>query len=143
LQQLRIEAQREELSTLPNFINALDSNPKAVDAVSRNLQSIGLEGTVQLSCGKMQQLTPPAANGLLICNPPYGERLGRDATLASLYHDLGQVYKNRFSGWEGAILCPETALVDKLDLNLSRLLRFSNGGLKVSLFKKVPFTKSP
>lgn len=135
-QQLRVEAQREELSTLPNLISALDSNPKAIDAVSRNLGCLRLEGVVQLSCGEMQQLMSPAESGLLICNPPYGERLGRDATLAALYHDLGQVYKKRFPGWEGAILCPETALVNTLDLKLFPVLHFSNGGLKVTLFKK-------
>ncbi|MBN1956833.1 MAG: class I SAM-dependent RNA methyltransferase [Desulfuromonadales bacterium] len=142
-QQLRVEAQKEELSTLPNLINAVDSNPKAVEAAQRNLAGLGLEGAVQLFCGEMQQLTPPAVSGLLICNPPYGERLGKNATLAALYHDLGHLYNNRFPGWEGAILCPETGLLDALGTNFIPLLRFSNGGVKVALFKKVPRTAFP
>lgn len=135
-QQLLIEAQREEKSTLPSPVFAVDNNPKAIETARINLRAIGLEGTIRLACGNMQQQQPEFPNGLLICNPPYGERLGKNASLRSLYHDLGQLYGSVFADWQGAIVCPDSELVKVTGLHFSPLLRFANGGIKVSLLKK-------
>ena len=135
-QQLLIEAQREEKSALPSPIFAVDNNPKAIEAARINLQTIGLEKLIHLSCGNMQQQQPAFPNGLLICNPPYGERLGKNASLRALYHDLGQLYGSVFADWQGAIVCPDSELVKVTGLHFSPLLRFANGGIKVSLLKK-------
>ncbi|MDX2495943.1 MAG: class I SAM-dependent RNA methyltransferase [Desulfuromusa sp.] len=134
--QLLIEAQREEKSTLPSHIIALDNNPKAIAAVQQNLEKIGLDGLIQLSCGNMQQLQPQFPSGLMICNPPYGERLGKNASLKSLYHDLDRLYGNTFADWQGAIICPESELIKSTSTSFAPLLRFSNGGIKVALLKK-------
>ncbi|WP_175498301.1 THUMP domain-containing class I SAM-dependent RNA methyltransferase [Desulfuromusa kysingii] len=135
-QQLLIEAQRAEKATLPVPIYAVDNNPKAIQAAQANIESIGLEGAIQLSCGQMQKLQPQFPKGLLICNPPYGERLGRNASLQSLYHDLGQLYGSIFTDWDGAVICPESELLKATGLSFEPLLRFTNGGIKVSLLKK-------
>lgn len=135
-QQLSIEAQREEKSTLPAPILAVDNNPKAIAAVQKNLETIGLAGSIQLSCGNMQQLQPQSPSGLMICNPPYGERLGKNASLVALFRDLGRVYGSTFADWQGAIICPESELIKSTGLSFSPLLRFANGGIKVALLKK-------
>lgn len=135
-QQLLVEAQRGEKATLPAPILAVDNNPKAIKAAQINIESIGLGGLIELSCGQMQQLHPSAPRGLIICNPPYGERLGKNASLKSFYHDLGQLYGTVFADWEGAVICPESGLIKSTDLSFSPLLRFTNGGIKVSLLKK-------
>ena len=135
-QQLQVEAQREELSTLPQSIIAVDNNPKAIEAVRTNLERLGLEGSIQLYCSAMQQLTPQSGSGLLICNPPYGERLGKDANLSSLYRDLRTVYTSRFADWRGAIICPDNDLIRTIGAGLNPALTFVNGGLKVALWKK-------
>jgi len=134
--QLQVEAQREELSELPKAIIAVDSNPKAVDAATRNCECLGLSGMIQISNGDMQNLEPEANEGLLICNPPYGERLGRNATLKALYRDIGTLYGQRFSRWRGVILCPENELVTSTGIKFSPLVRFSNGGINVALLQK-------
>lgn len=135
-QQLLVEAQREEKSSIPSSILAVDNNPKAIVAAQKNLEVIGLDNLVQLSCGNMQQLQPQYPSGLMICNPPYGERLGKNASLKSLYHDLGRVYGNDFAAWQGAIVCPESELIKTTGLSFSPLLRFANGGIKVALLEK-------
>ncbi|MCF6267317.1 MAG: hypothetical protein L3J57_12330 [Desulfuromusa sp.] len=134
--QLLIEAQREEKSTLPAPIIAVDNNPRAIAAVQLNLKKIGLDGSIQLSCGNMQQLQPQFSSGLMICNPPYGERIGKNASLKSLYHDLDRIYGKTFADWQGAIVCPESELIKSTSTSFSPLLRFSNGGIKVALLKK-------
>jgi len=135
-QQLLVEAQREEQSALPSPIYAVDNNPKAIEAAQMNMEMVGLGGAIELSCGHMQQQQPQSSNGLLICNPPYGERLGKNASLKALYHDLGHLYGSVFSHWQGAIICPESELVTVTGLSLSPLIRFTNGGMKVSLLEK-------
>ena len=136
-QQLLIEAQRGEKSTLPASIIAVDNNPKAIIAAQKNLEIVGLADLIQLSCANMQQLQPQFSHGLMICNPPYGERLGKDASLKALYHDLGRVYGRTFAGWQGAIICPESELIKSTGVSFSPVLRFSNGGIKVALLEKL------
>ena len=104
--------------------------------MQKNLETIGLDGAIQLSCGNMQQLQPQFSGGLMICNPPYGERLGKNASLKSLYHDLGRIYGEVFAEWQGAVICPESELIKTTGVNFLPLLRFSNGGIKVALLKK-------
>ncbi len=135
-QQLSIEAQREEKSTLPSSIIAVDNNPKAISAARLNLEMSGLDGSVQLYCSNMQQLQPQFPSGLLICNPPYGERIGKDASLGALYHDLGRMYGADFADWQGAVVCPDSELVKSTGVAFTPILRFSNGGIKVALLKK-------
>ncbi len=134
--QLLFEAQREEKSETPAPILAVDNNPKAIAAAQKNVEMVGLDGVIQLSCGNMQHLQPKFPRGLMICNPPYGERLGKNARLKSLYHDLSQVYGDVFAGWQGAIIGPESELMKVTGLSFSPLLRFTNGGIKVALLKK-------
>ncbi len=134
--QLLIEAQRGEKSTLSAPILAVDNNPKAIAAAQKNLERLGLADLIQLSCGDMQQLQPQFPDGLMICNPPYGERLGKNASLKSLYHDLGRVYGTTFPAWRGAVICPESELIKSAAIPFSPLLRFTNGGIQVALLEK-------
>ena len=134
--QLLAEAKREEKTELPAPIFGVDNNSKAIAAVTRNLERIGLEGVVQLTCGQMQDFDPPAENGLLLCNPPYGERLGKNARLQALFHDLGQVLGRKYDHWEGALISPESSLLKSTGLSFLPLLHFSNGGIRVALLKK-------
>ncbi len=135
-QQLLSEAQRGEKSVLPASILAVDNNPKAIAVAEKNLAVLGLSDLIQLSCGDMQQLQPQFPHGLMICNPPYGERLGKNASLKSLYHDLGRVYGTTFSAWRGVVICPDAELVKSISIPFFPLLSFSNGGIKVALLEK-------
>ena len=132
-QQQLNEAQRQEKSTLSAPIIAVDNNPKAVAATEHNLTTVELVDIVQSSCGNMQDLQPQSEPGLIMCNPPYGERLGKNASLEALYHDIGKCYGTTFAGWYGGIICPESELVKAAGISFRPQLKFSNGGIKVSL----------
>jgi len=135
-QQLLLQARQQERGGLAAAISAVDSNPQAVAAAGQNLQAAGLAGQVQLDCQPFQELVAPEEPGLLICNPPYGERLGSNAGLQALYHDLGRVYGRTFGHWQGALVCPENDLVRATGIPFVSQLQFSNGGIRVSLLKK-------
>lgn len=135
-QQLLQQAEQTEKTVPAARIVAVDSNPKAIVAAERNLEAAGLSGLVELCCRPMQELVPETRTGLLICNPPYGQRLGQNATLRALYRDIGRVYGETFAGWRGALVCPDNELIRSTGLRFERLCRFSNGGIKVALLEK-------
>ncbi len=135
-QQLCTEAQRNQQTELAAAIIAVDNNPKVIEAAVANFAAAELTEHIQLRCSNMQELVPEADTGLIVCNPPYGERLGRNAVLNALYHDLGRIYGDVFSAWDGGILCPDNQLLKASGLKLRESLRLSNGGIKVGLFVK-------
>ena len=65
----------------------------------------------------------------MVFNPPYGERIGADEDLDSLYADLGQVVKRDASGWELWLLSGNPQLTGALRMKASRRIPISNGGL--------------
>lgn len=133
--QLLEEARRTEVDPMSAII-AVDSNPKAIAAAQQNLQAAGVEEHVRLDCRPLQQLIAATGQGLIVCNPPYGERLGRTAALQALYRDLGRVYHGTFNSWQGALICPDSELVRATGIDFVPLLRFSNGGIRVALLEK-------
>jgi len=135
-QQLLQEAKTGEKNELPAAILAIDSNPRAIEAAEQNFKATNLTDKIALACQSMQTLIKEQANGLLICNPPYGERIGRTATLQALYKDLGRVYGETFAGWQGALVCPDSELIRSTGVPFEPLLRFSNGGIRVALLNK-------
>ncbi len=135
-EQLCQEARRQEATELSAPIIGVDSNPKAIAAAQQNAIAAGVESLLELSCRPMQQLKTELSDGLILCNPPYGERLGRTAALQALYSDLGQLFNVSFTAWSAALVCPETELIRAVGGRFETLLRFSNGGIRVSLLKK-------
>jgi len=79
-------------------IVASDSDPKALAAARANASRAGVGSLVEFREGKAEDLEPPYAAGHLVCNPPYGERLGSVEESEALYRRLGEVAP-RFSGW--------------------------------------------
>ncbi|MCK4691483.1 MAG: class I SAM-dependent RNA methyltransferase [Desulfuromonadales bacterium] len=140
-QQLVQEAQREESADLVSPIIAIDNNVKAIAAAEQNLEVAGLADIVRLNYGSIQQLRAEQPSGLLICNPPYGERLGRTAALQTLYREIGRVYSKTFAAWQGALVCPDAALARTTGIAFKSRVRFSNGGISAALLEKVPETQ--
>ena len=75
-----------------------------------NAESSGLEDWVKFSRQELSKIQAPADRGVLICNPPYGVRLGKEAELGELYRLLGDIFKQRFKGWTAYILTGSTKL---------------------------------
>ncbi len=71
----------------------------------------------------------PAAEGVLIANPPYGVRLEELDALAEFYPELGNVLKQQFSGWRAWLLTGDLRLPKLIRLTPSRRLPIYNGAL--------------
>ena len=85
-------AERGRAATLPE-IRGYDADRKVVFRAQENIAEAGLDKVVRVSCKSLAELKKPThrpmEQGLLVCNPPYGERLGEKHSLGFLYRELG------------------------------------------------------
>jgi putative N6-adenine-specific DNA methylase len=86
------------------------------------------------------KLHPPSGKPCtIVCNPPYGERLGRDDELAHLYHQYGENLKQSFRGSTAYILISNSQLRKKISLQTKRRIPLLNGGLECRLCEYLLF----
>ncbi len=88
---------------------------------------------MQLKQANILEISAPARQGILVTNPPYGERLGDSAALAAFYPRLGDVLKNKFSGWNCYIFSSDMRLPKLIRLNASKRTPLYNGALECRL----------
>ena len=127
--------------TPPARILAGDRDAGAVAATRANATRAGVSDALIVRCAAVSDLgiddnvgrPAPGPAGMLVTNPPYGERVGSGADLRGLYARLGQVAKTSFPGWGVALLVHDPALAGHTGLPLTELLRTSNGGIPVHL----------
>lgn len=114
-----------------------DRDAGAVRLAEDNARRSGVSACTRFHCQTVSALEPPEGpKGLVIVNPPYGERIGEKKPLFALYGALGQVLRERFSGWRVGIIATDAALVSATSLPLlppgPPVL---HGGLKVKLYQ--------
>lgn len=87
-------------------------------------------------------VAPDGPPGLVIANPPYGDRIGDKKHLHALYRSLGDAVKTRFEGWRVGIITNEAQLATATGLPFSTPVGpISHGGLRVALYLTAPLTK--
>jgi len=137
-QSLREAAQERALEGLrglrPCFFGS-DSDPRMIAIATHNLQSAGVAGFVMLDKHSAEYLQAPAGfvTGLVITNPPYGERMGDLATLPALYKSLGERLRAGFAGWRAAVLTSEPELERALGLRPDKQYMLFNGAIECRL----------
>lgn len=109
-----------------------DIDPRAVAVARENAARAGLADHIRIEQGDLAACRPPPERtGLLICNPPYGERL--ELTDDALYRSLGDVLTGHFQGWRAGVLVGDAQFGKVMGLKASRVNTFYNGPLKCSL----------
>ncbi|QSX35169.1 bifunctional 23S rRNA (guanine(2069)-N(7))-methyltransferase RlmK/23S rRNA (guanine(2445)-N(2))-methyltransferase RlmL [Shewanella avicenniae] len=107
-----------------------DIDSRMVALAKRNAANAGVDHLIQFNAANVLSAAVPAESGLLISNPPYGERLGNVSTLLQLYFQWGELLKQQFGGWRVALLCSEIELLSALKLKADRQLKMFNGPLE-------------
>ncbi len=108
------------------------------DALKRarvNLAEAGFAEAVDLKQANMLEITAPAAEGVLVTNPPYGVRLGELDELAAFYPKLGDVLKQKFAGWRAYVFTADLRLPKLIGLTPSRRTPLYNGALECRLYE--------
>jgi putative N6-adenine-specific DNA methylase len=110
-------------------VQGLERDPQVVEQARANAAAAGLAKHLQLESGDFRDFSPPPGPGILVCNPPYGARLGQGDDLEALYADLGRMVRERCSGWTLWLLSGNPTLTGALRLKASRRIAVSNGGI--------------
>lgn len=121
------------LGHLPSIIG-YDADRDAVAAALGNLERVGLRGYIHIERRSLDQVqTPKAPPGLVVANPPYGERLGERETLQPLYRELAELFKRSFVGWRAAVFTGNPELAKGMGLRARRYNVLFNGPIECRL----------
>ena len=136
-QRLRDEASARRAARAPRrCIVGSDIDAEAVRMAIANAAHAGVAEWMHIEKRPLESVTPPRGPaGLIVANPPYGERIGADAALPELYTELGQLLRNRFRGWQAAILTGNPPLARHLGIYAKRTHRVFNGAIECRLLR--------
>lgn len=114
-----------------------DRDAGAVRAAEKNAAHAKLSDIVSFRMAPISDAAPPEGPpGLVICNPPYGGRIGQRKLLFGLYGAFGQVMRDRFAGWRVAMVTADDGLAKATGLPFLPPGPFvDNGGIKVRLWQ--------
>ncbi len=113
---------------LPTIIGC-EINKKVFEQANVNISLAGLENYIELINNDFLALQLTCTPGIIICNPPYGKKLGDENELICLYEQMGIFLKNNFSGWEFWLLSGNPKLTKYLKMKSSLKIPVSNGGI--------------
>ncbi len=119
----------------PLDIRAYDIDETAVRATRRNLQEAGFANAVTVDRADILETQPLTDNGIMVTNPPYGERIGEQDELACFYPQLGSALKKHWAGWNCFFFTADLRLPKLVGLKPSRKTPLFNGPLECRLFE--------
>jgi putative N6-adenine-specific DNA methylase len=134
-ERMREKASAAEKAVKPLPIYGSDLYGRSLGNAAMNLRDAGLEGAVTLKQANLLELSAPAAEGVLVTNPPYGVRLGEKEQLAEFYPQLGTLLKQKFAGWTAFIFSGDPDLAKLIRLKPSRKTVLYNGALECRLYE--------
>ncbi len=118
-------------------IRGYDADPRAIENADENIDRAGLNGYVRVLRKELSRFVKPTHaeidRGLVITNPPYGERLGEESSLIHLYRHLGQRLKTEFVGWKAAVFTGNADLGKQMGLRSNKQYQLFNGAIPSKL----------
>ena len=132
---LRAEAEARRKPVVPLPVYGGDLYGDTLKLAHANLRAAGLEEAVHLKQANALEISAPAGTGVLVTNPPYGERMGEQQELAEFYPRFGDALKQKFAGWNCYILSADMNLPKLIKLQVSKRTPLYNGALECRLFE--------
>ncbi|MDR0795985.1 MAG: THUMP domain-containing protein [Tannerella sp.] len=105
-----------------------DISPKAIGIAGKNIQNAGLSRYIELTTIPLQQYADAPETGILVTNPPYGERIS-DSDITNLYAMIGERLKHVFTGYQAWILSYKEECFNHIALRPSKKIKLMNGSL--------------
>ncbi len=123
-----------EVKPLKIKLTGSDNNKKLIDIAFKNAERAGVLPLVDFAVHAVEHSRPSSSNGLVACNPPYGERLGETTQLVPVYQQLGAVLYEHFQGWKAAVLTSNPLLAKAVGLRAEKQYTIYNGALECKLY---------
>lgn len=117
------------------LISGRDEDASVLEHARRHLAALGCAPQVDLQVGDALSAEAPAPSGVMVMNPPYGERMGEAEALAAWYPLLGDWLKQRFAGWDAWILTGDMKGIRSIGLAPSRKIPLFNGAIECRLLR--------
>ena len=103
---VRADAEAQRIEEPQAYLAGSDIDPVVIDQAAQNITAAGLDECIRLSVRDVKDAVPPKDQpaGVIITNPPYGERIGEEAEMAAFYKSIGDVLKTNFQGYDAFVL---------------------------------------
>jgi putative N6-adenine-specific DNA methylase len=136
---IRDDARRRVKPALPFPVVGSDVRRDAIEFAHGNARAAGVGHLLALDVADLVKARPPAGPpGLVVCNPPYGERIGEEAELEDVYGALGETVGGAWPGWRLAVFTANDRLAKCVRLKVRRKTPFFNGSLECKLWEYEP-----
>jgi putative N6-adenine-specific DNA methylase len=133
---LRDEARRGVRKQLPAPVLGSDVRRDALSLARSNARAAGVGHLVRFELKDVREFRPPPGPpGTLLCNPPYGERIGEEKELQGLYQLLGEVFRQRCAGWRACVFTGNQALARQIGLTPAEQTPLFNGKIPCRLLR--------
>lgn len=134
-----VQAVRDEAESKADYdieldISGFDIDGRMIDIAKRNAEEAGLADVIKLKQMRLQDFKTAKINGVIISNPPYGERLLDDKAIDILYNEMGQTFAP-LKTWSKFILTSDDAFETKYGCQADKKRKLYNGTLKVDLYQ--------
>jgi putative N6-adenine-specific DNA methylase len=134
---IRDDARRAVRKELPAAIVGSDNHPGALDLARQNARAAGVGHAIRFLRRDIRDARPPAGagQGVVICNPPYGERIGDEKEWVGLYTVIGETVRDHFPDWRLFVFTSNARLARKVGLSVRGKAPFFNGKLECQLWE--------
>jgi putative N6-adenine-specific DNA methylase len=112
-----------------------DISGEVLKAATANVKAAGVGKFVTLEKGDIEEFQPPSGPGVIIVNPPYGERMGEKEKLEPLYKMLGDVFKQHCKGYTAYVFTGNLDLGKRVGLKCTRRIPLYNGPIESRLLR--------
>jgi putative N6-adenine-specific DNA methylase len=128
------EEAREQVHNVPLEIYASDIDPECVELTKKNAESAGVGEFIKVSLCDARKAFIDKPDGTIICNPPYGERMGDKKECERLYREIGKSF-NRLDNWAKYILVPNEDFEKLFGMKANKRRKLYNGMLKCNVYQ--------
>lgn len=134
VQQVRDEAEEKANYDIELDISGFDIDGRMIEIAKKNAEEAGLADVIKLKQMRLQDLKTDKINGVIVSNPPYGERLLDDKAVDILYNEMGQTFAP-LKTWSKFILTSDEQFERKYGSQADKKRKLYNGTLRVDLYQ--------
>ena len=142
-----LEEKGKILSDIDAKIIGFDINRSAIIEARANVANANVDESIRLSVGDFFEKMPPQEPGIIICNPPYGERITVSDEIVEFYKSMGDQFKHNYQGWTAWVLSGNMEAAKNIGLKPTKKMQVFNGAIpcsyaKYEMYAGRKFTKS-